>query len=160
MINDPHFGFPTSNPGVVPRTSLIIRKNRLVIIFLQVTNYLNLSTSTIHQFYFIQVIKHHKLNTKENPCKSSRDYYYHECIERKLISTVGCRPSWINIKTSENKTCKSRESIRNYLEQMMMINALGPQAFATKYGCIAPCTYNEYRVDRLTIYYNILICNT
>ena len=90
---------------------------------------------------------------------SSPEYYYHECIERKLISTVGCIPSWISIKTSENKTCTSRESIRNYLEQMMMINALGPQAFATKYGCIAPCTYNEYRVDRLTIYYNILICN-
>ena len=35
-INDPQFGFPTSNPGAVPRTSLVINENRLVVIYLKV----------------------------------------------------------------------------------------------------------------------------
>ena len=36
-INDPRFGFPTLNPGAVPRTSLILSKNTLSILYLKVS---------------------------------------------------------------------------------------------------------------------------
>ena len=97
-------------------------------------------------FIEIQVIKHHKLNTPENPCKSSSDYFFNECIERILISRIGCKPPWINITTSVNKTCTERESIRNYLQYMAAVNFMGAKAFAMKYGCITPCNYVEYKV--------------
>ena len=42
IITDPYFGFPTSNPAAVPRTSLIINENRLVVIYLKVQFHLNL----------------------------------------------------------------------------------------------------------------------
>ena len=39
-INDPKFGFPTINPASVPRTSLLIKKNSLAVLFLKVQVFL------------------------------------------------------------------------------------------------------------------------
>ena len=97
-------------------------------------------------FIEIQVIKHHKLNTPENPCKSSPDYFYQECIEKKVISRIGCKPPWTNITTSLNETCTERNSIREYLKYMMAVNLLGTKALVMKYGCHPPCNYFEYKV--------------
>ena len=86
------------------------------------------------------------MNKQESPCQSYPDYFFHECIERKLISRLGCKPSWINITTSVNKTCTERESIRNYLQYMAAVNLMGAKTFAMRYGCITPCNYVEYQV--------------
>ena len=87
------------------------------------------------------------MNKQESPCQSYPDYFFHECIERKLISRIGCKPPWTNIITSVNKTCIERKSITEYLRKMMEINALGAKTLAMKYGCIAPCNYVEYKVN-------------
>ena len=86
------------------------------------------------------------MNRPESPCATSPDYFFHECIEKKVISRIGCKPPWTSITTAVNKTCTERKSIRDYLQRMMAINALGAKAFAMKYGCIAPCKYVEYKV--------------
>ena len=86
------------------------------------------------------------MNRPESPCAISPDYFFHECIERKVISRIGCKAPWINITTSVNKTCAERKSIREYLRKMMEINILGAKTLAMKYGCIAPCNYVEYKV--------------
>ena len=96
--------------------------------------------------YLFQVIKQNKLNTPENPCNSSPDYVYNNCLERNLIKEVGCQPSWVDRIKVTNETSCNRKQIGKYLWRMLSLTYMGQKMVFLTYGCKRPCEYYEYKV--------------
>ena len=149
MMFDPGYVIPSNNPELVPRTSVIVRPNSIGNLYLKVIIYLNLEYSK--RYFIMQVIKRILLKTEENPCESTVNYNVLSCVEKKLISETKCRPPWIN-STSTVRMCSYEDdssSLRTFMELMSDVTFMGTQRLYSKYGCLRPCTYLEYKVNKL-----------
>ena len=73
LITDPKLQLYTASPDVVARSLFTIDE------------------STRINFY-LQTIKHEKLNQAHNPCEPSPEYNFAECVEKAIMVRSGCQP--------------------------------------------------------------------
>ena len=103
----------------------------------------------------IKVIKHFVLNTDEYPCDSTVKYDVLSCVEKGIISKVGCRPPWIN-SSSIGKICSYNDDsklLRQYMTLMSDVTFMGPERLYSYYGCKRPCIFFEYKVKSFKYIY-------
>ena len=81
-----------------------------------------------------------------SPCEESLDYNFQNCIYTKLISSVGCKPYWMDIQT-DKENCSEASQLDKFLEYLGDLNTISTEEELTeKYNCLKPCIYMEYKV--------------
>ena len=128
MITDPKLQLYTGSPGVVARSLFTIDE------------------STRINFY-LQAIRHEKLNQPHNPCESSPEYNFAECVEKAIMAMAGCQPHWRRFSAEDLPECDNSSMLTRYSEEYWKICNLYRQQIINLTGCHLPCSFLEYKVS-------------
>ena len=100
----------------------------------------------------LQVVKHQLLNRDARPCEPSSEYNFANCIEKKVVDDIGCRPRWLvrgYKRRGHTPVCKEKAKYQEYTDEMTRFTLMDKTQMQTKSGCLKPCEYMEYRVKSL-----------
>lgn len=93
------------------------------------------------------MIRHERLNKPSNPCESSREYDFAECVEKSIITKVGCQPPWRRYTVEGVPLCDNMSLLMNYgaanLERMYLMDTI---ELVEDTKCVLPCSFMEYKV--------------
>ena len=105
------------------------------------------SNNVKNLFTLFQAIKYIKLNSKQNPCKSSNTYRFAECLEDRIMSEVGCQPFWIKRSVEPALLpCQNASQFDKYLEMYDLLQQSTLDELISKYNCLIPCSHIHYEV--------------
>ena len=97
--------------------------------------------------FSFQAIKHHKLNTKRNPCEPAKEYKYFDCIIQKTLQSLGCKPFWLDMIESELPLCSNYSSLSKYRLMTNELLNMDERTLFEKFKCLKPCSFMEYQVS-------------
>ena len=139
MITDSKLQLYTSSPGVVPRSLFTFKEKRG------------------KYFFFIQVIRHEKLNQLQKPCEHSPEYNFPRCVEKTIIARAGCQPHWRRFTVPGMPECDNSSKLTRYSEEYWKVGNLYREDLFRDTGCYLPCSYLEYKVSKNTLIPSILV---
>ena len=125
-IHDPDFYVMTSNPQTFPRIMFKMDQN-----FGQ-------------KWMYLEVTKHIKLNTKNQPCKENKGYSFKKCIKIFVATKIGCKSKWDNF--SNLPECKTTKKLVEYEKENHKIHFMEQTEMIEYTGCLLPCTYLEFKL--------------
>ena len=118
------------SPNIIPRPVLTFKQNAGEL------------------YIYLKVIRHEKLNQPHNPCDPSPDYDFTTCLEKSLISKVGCQPPWRRFVMEKKPLCDNLSLLHDYGNEMDRFTAsLGKNELFEETSCLMPCSFMEYRVS-------------
>ena len=100
-------------------------------------------------YLYLKSIKHEKLNQPNQPCNSSQDYDFTFCIEKKIITTVGCQPPWTRFIMEGHPLCDNLTKINEYSNKVNEFYDMGKNDLFEETSCLIPCIFMEYKVSFL-----------
>ena len=126
LLSDPNFQFFSPNPVTVPKTLLnLLPKSGYSLVYMKVTLTLmsdfclcwkeNLRFFCWFKLY-LQPVKHESLNLEQNPCESSLNYKFNDCVETFIMETVGCKPPWRRFEIDYLPVCSNLSRITDYMD--------------------------------------------
>ena len=127
-VHDPNFFLVTANPIAIPQIPMELRSSD------------NPRTS----MNFLKAIKHHKMNTKDNPCEEDKDYSFTLCVKESLTRKVGCRLEWSLVVDNSMPLCENLTQIMKFEYLYFNLTMLQQSSVVATTGCSLPCTYMEY----------------
>ena len=93
------------------------------------------------------------MSTDTDPCVSSKNYVYQNCIMKKMMSKIGCHPYFMNIE-SDFENCSKASELDNFIWHLNQLNMISTEEeIFNKFKCLKPCHYMEYKVysDKLIL---------
>ena len=97
--------------------------------------------------YFLQAIRHLKLNMKESPCESSPDYHFASCIEKRIYSQFGCQPFWSKRRIEPAiPSCQKATDFNEIMVKYDLVQELALEDLVADFECPMPCSYMKYEV--------------
>ena len=63
---------------------------------------------------FFKAIRHEKLNQPHRPCEPSPEYSFVKCIERSIVTKVGCQPPWWRFPVDGMPLCDNKLLLDDY----------------------------------------------
>ena len=104
-------------------------------------------TRTSQCLFNFKAIQHEEIRTDRNPCTESANYVYQFCLQKEIISKVGCRPHWIMYNQTQFKTCTNASQLDEFIRLLDEVKAMPDvKAIFLYYKCMKPCKYMEYKV--------------
>ena len=98
--------------------------------------------------FFVQAIRHERLNKPNMPCETSGSYDMGQCIERSIISGVGCQPPWRRYSVEGTPLCDNLWSLFNtYHIATAVISNMDLNQLIKRNQCLPPCSYMEFKVS-------------
>ena len=92
-----------------------------------------------------KVFKHILLDRDASPCESSAEYNIANCLEKKIIEEIGCKPKWIK-HHSQFPVCQNKSKNLEYTSTLFKFSKMDKIKLQYESGCTKPCSYMEYRV--------------
>ena len=72
-----------------------------------------------------------------------------QCIERSIISKVGCQPPWRKYSVEGTPLCENLYSLWVYETATAMVSNMDLTQLIQRNQCLSPCSYMEYQVSLL-----------
>ena len=119
------------SPDIIPRPVLTLKPNPGAV------------------YLYLKAIRHEKLNQPNQPCNSSQDYDFTFCIEKKIITTVGCQPPWTRFIMEGHPLCDNLTKIHEYSDKVLEFYDMGKNDLLEETSCLLPCIFMEYKVSCL-----------
>ena len=63
---------------------------------------------------YLKVLKHEKLNQPNQPCNPSPEYDFTFCLEKNIITSVGCQPPWRRYNLDSQLVCDNMSMLNKY----------------------------------------------
>ena len=117
----PNLSQPTSNPSTFPYSYISIKKG---------------ATS---QLFYIEPIKHRKLNTPTKPCGEN----FNQCYEKYLWNKIGCG---VFKNNGKKPLCTSIHEIEELDSLGNTVSVSTRKQIMDESGCHVPCEYIEYTI--------------
>ena len=127
LITDPKLQLYTASPDVVARSLFTIDE------------------STRINFY-LQTIKHEKLNQPHNSCEPP-EYNFAQCVEKAIMARAECQPHWRRFSSENLPECDNATMLTRYSEEYWNVCDLYRQEIINVTGCHLPCSFLEYKVS-------------
>ena len=70
----------------------------------------------------LKAIRHEKQNQPHRPCDQSLTYNFFECIERSIMTKVGCQPPWRSFSVNELPLCDNHLLLQKYEKFLQSYN--------------------------------------
>ena len=86
------------------------------------------------------------LNTHRNPCEAAEGYVYQNCIYKRIIAKVGCRPYWLDYIQTDKENCSEVKKLEKFLTIFSVLRVANEGEILRDYECLKPCNYMEYKV--------------
>lgn len=100
------------------------------------------------------------MNTERNPCEESEDYKYFNCIIKRIMSIIGCRPYWLPFIRTELDNCTDASKVDEFLKLMSKVEDIpNEKELFAEYKCLKPCNFMEYKVSNKDEKQSFLSCS-
>ena len=126
-IMDKRFQFVTANPIIVPRSKLTLKQ----------------AAGSVS--VYLQAIRHEKLNLPHKPCEPSLDYEFATCLEKSVVASIGCQPTWRQFSMNEEPLCDSWNLLSPYGDKIESLANMDRSELFEATKCVMPCTFMEYK---------------
>ena len=93
-----------------------------------------------------QAIRHEKLNLPNNPCETSPDYNFGQCVDRSVIMSAGCQPPWSSVNVEDIPFCANHTELKNHAVAFLQHANMGLHDLSERSKCMLPCSFIEYEV--------------
>ena len=97
-------------------------------------------------YVYLKAIRHEKLNQPQKPCNPSPDYDFTICLEKNIITRVGCQPPWRRFIMEDIPLCDNLTLLTEYGNGKNKVYNLGRNELFEEIGCLMPCVFMEYKV--------------
>ena len=108
---------------------------------------LTLKQSPGSVYLYLKAIRHEKLNQPNQPCDPSPDYDFTFCLEKWIITNIGCQPPWSRFIMEGQPLCDNLPMFTEYTIKMNELYSMGKNDLFEKTSCLIPCFFMEYRVS-------------
>ena len=99
-----------------------------------------------HNEFFMQVIRHEKMNLPNKPCEDSSDYNFGHCVDRSVMNWTGCQPPWRRVDVEGLPLCDNSTLLRKYSNTYFWMTVMGRDEIVENTKCLMPCSFVEYKV--------------
>ena len=119
--------------------------------------------------FFLQAIKHEKLDRPDNLCNHDSSYSFADCVQKvsnklSLVCTnysknpiyqsimvkAGCQPPWRLVSVQNLPLCDNLNMLLQYNSIFVRLVYYGRNKLIEATKCLMPCTYMEYKVSTKT----------
>ena len=128
FIMDKNMQFISNSPDVVPRFVLS----------------LNPKAGTIQ--LYLKVIRHENLNQVKNPCEPSHAYNFGKCLEKSVITRIGCQPPLRRFYVDGMPLCNNVSLVTLFYRKFSRLSNLDRKKVFEETNCLMPCKFLEYKV--------------
>ena len=97
-------------------------------------------------YTYLKAFKHEKLNQPNQPCNPSPEYDFTFCLEKNIITSVGCQPPWRRYNLDSQLVCDNMSMLNKYDYKMNEFYSMDKKELFAKTSCLIPCFFMEYRV--------------
>ena len=102
-------------------------------------------STTKNHYREIALVKQKRLNLDHQPCQEAEDYIFLDCVKENLAQQVGCRLPWDKKANQHREVCTKKGQFQKFelLSMSIIIEEIEQVKLMT--GCLAPCSYKEYK---------------